>query len=227
MTAVLAIFLLIVIFTPNFLVHHVLRKYSQDLSSIPGSGAELARHLIDRFQLSGVSVEETDPDHDHYDPQAKCVRLSPTIFHGRSLSAIAVATHEVGHAIQFIREEPISRLRQEYIPKAITMRRIGIGIMGIVPIAGAIVHVPAVMIAILAFGVIAMLAGAAMYLLVIPEEWDASFNKALPILLEGEYIQADQEKAIKQILGAAAFTYFAAAMADVLSIWRWIAILRR
>jgi len=227
MAAVLAIFLLVLIFLPNFLVHHTLRKYSRDLASVPGSGSELARHLIDRFKLEGVSVEETNPNNDHYDQAAKCVRLSPNVFHGRSLTAVAVATHEVGHAIQFTRQEDISRLRNEYLPKALAFRRLGIGIMSIVPIVGAIVHVPAVMIATLVLGVIAMMIGAAMYLIILPEEWDASFNKALPILLQGEYIQPDQEKAIKQILGAAAFTYFAAAMADILSIWRWIAILRR
>jgi len=227
MFAILGILLLVLIYAPSLLVRHTLRKYSVDLSSIPGTGAELARHLIDRFKLNGVNVEETQPDNDHYDPTANCVRLSPNVFHGRSLTAVAVAAHEVGHAIQFTRNEEISQLRKIYIPRAYLLRRIGIGIMGIMPIVGAIIHVPQVMLITLFIGVVTMLAGAAMYLIILPEEWDASFNKAFPILVEGNYIHSDQTKAIKHILGAAAMTYFAAALADVLSIWRWIAILRR
>ena len=227
MIAALGILLLVLIYTPNFLVHHILRKYSGDLSSIPGSGAELARHLIERFNLPGVKVEETKPNNDHYDPNDNCVRLSPDVFHGHSLTAIAVATHEVGHAIQFTRNEDISRLRKAYIPKAAALRRVGIGIMGFMPVVGVIIHVPQIMILTILIGILTMLAGAAMYLIILPEEWDASFNKALPILVKGEYIKPKQEAAVRQILGAAAFTYFAGALADVLSIWRWLAIIRR
>ena len=76
-------------------------------------------------------------------------------------------------------------------------------------------------------GILTMLASAFMYLIVLPEEWDASFNKALPILIEGNYIKPAQETAVRSILKAAALTYFAAALADVLSLWRWIALVRR
>jgi hypothetical protein len=64
-------------------------------------------------------------------------------------------------------------------------------------------------------------------LIILPEEWDASFNKALPILIQGEYIKAEHIPAIRSILKAAAFTYFAAAMANVLNVGRWFMILRR
>jgi len=227
MFAILGIALLIAVYAPQFFVRHTLRKYSVDLTSVPGTGAELARHLIERFELNGVTVEETKPDSDHYDPNARCVRLSPNVYHGRSLTAVAVAAHEVGHAIQFTRNEDISRLRSAYIPKAYTLRRIGIAIMGLIPVVGAIVHAPQVMFATLGLGILAMLAGASMYLIILPEEWDASFNKAFPILVKGNYIDSEQSKAVRQILWAAALTYFAAALADILSIWRWIAILRR
>ena len=65
------------------------------------------------------------------------------------------------------------------------------------------------------------------YLIVLPEEWDASFNKALPVLVQGEYVNKEQLPAVKSVLRAAALTYFSAAMANVLNIARWLLILRR
>ncbi|MCG6970259.1 MAG: zinc metallopeptidase, partial [Gammaproteobacteria bacterium] len=109
--AVLGVILLLAIYGPQWWVQWVMRHYSKDLAEIPGTGGQLADHLVQRYQLENVKVEETDPMRDHYDPQDKAVRLSPDNYHGKSLTAIAVAAHEVGHAIQFHRQEPISRLR--------------------------------------------------------------------------------------------------------------------
>ena len=69
--------------------------------------------------------------------------------------------------------------------------------------------------------------GALAYLIILPEEWDASFNKALPILIEGEYVAADQIPKIRTVLKAAAITYFSGALANVFNVWRWLLILRR
>ena len=71
------------------------------------------------------------------------------------------------------------------------------------------------------------LIGALAYLIILPEEWDASFNKALPILIEGEYVAEDKLPNIRNVLKAAAITYFASALANVLNIGRWLLLLRR
>ena len=92
----------VLFYLPSFWVRRVMRLYGGDSVDIPGTGAELARHLIDRFQLDGVAVEECAPFKDHFDPRGPAVRLSPQNYQGRSLTAVAVAAHEVGHAIQFI-----------------------------------------------------------------------------------------------------------------------------
>jgi Zn-dependent membrane protease YugP len=62
---------------------------------------------------------------------------------------------------------------------------------------------------------------------VLPEEWDASFNKALPILKQGQYVEKHDLPKVKKVLRAAALTYFAGALANVLNIARWLLILRR
>ena len=65
------------------------------------------------------------------------------------------------------------------------------------------------------------------YLIILPEEWDASFNKALPILIEGDYIGQTDIPAVRRILQAAALTYFSAALANILNISRWLLLFRR
>ncbi len=211
---------------PHFWIRHVLRKHAQESSEIPGTGGELAQHLIKRFQLEGVIVETTNSGQDHYDPGAKAVRLSPEFFSGRSLSAIAVATHEVGHAIQYHRQERITHLRVKYTPIAMKIERFAVILLMGIPLITAIVHVPQAAIIMAISGVFMMLASAMVQTLVLPMEWDASFNKALPILTSGEYIGKNQEGPVKQVLRAAALTYVAGALIDILRLWRWLAILR-
>ncbi len=90
----LAIFVL-----PNLWAKWVLKRHTRGRDDYPGTGAELAEHLIRRMGVEGVRVERTEQG-DHYDPEARCVRLMPDHYDGRSLTAVTVAAHEVGHAIQ-------------------------------------------------------------------------------------------------------------------------------
>jgi len=72
-----------------------------------------------------------------------------------------------------------------------------------------------------------MVIGVIVHLVTLPVEFDASFNKALPILTKGQYIDQKQTQAVRKILKAAAMTYVAATLASMLNIWRWIAIIKR
>ena len=219
--------ILVLVYAPRWWVKWVLYRHSTELKELPGTGGEFAVHLIKRFELGDVKVEETAPDQDFYSPDDNMVGLSPEVFNGKSLTAVAVAAHEVGHAIQFTRKEPVSRLRGRYLGQAHTIQRIGTVILMASPIVFGIFHIPHAMLLTALLGIVTMLASVAMYAAILPEEWDASFNKALPILIEGEYVDEHQLKAVRQVLKACALTYVAAALADVLSLWRWIAILRR
>ena len=225
--AVLGFLLLLAIYGPQWWVRMVMHRYSQNLADIPGTGGQLADHLIQRYQLKNVTVEETDPMRDHYDPQDKVVRLSPDNYHSKSLTAIAVAAHEVGHAIQFHRQEPISQLRIKYLPTVFLIKKLGISLLMFMPVITALVRVPHAALIMGLAGLAAMLVSAILYLFILPEELDASFNKALPILTTGNYIKPEQEVAVRKILKAAAYTYFAAALADILSLWRWLGYLKR
>ncbi|MFO0776592.1 MAG: zinc metallopeptidase, partial [Nitrospira sp.] len=88
-----------VVVGPQLWTRRVFAKHSTPRPDFPGTGGELARHLLNRFDLQHITVEPTQVG-DHYDPVSKTVRLTPAILDGKSLTAITIAAHEVGHAIQ-------------------------------------------------------------------------------------------------------------------------------
>lgn len=222
-----AVALLALVFGPQLWIRWVFFRYKTDLPNIPGTGAELARHLLQRFEIPNVIVEETTRFGDHFDSSEPAIRLSPDNYHGRSLTAVAVAAHEVGHAIQWHRNEQIFQLRSRYIPLAMKLQRAGLALLSLSPIIGAITRHPAGLGAPLMGGILMAVCGAATYLIVLPEEWDASFNKAMPVLTDGDYVSEEQLPAVRRILQAAALTYAAGALASVLQIWRWLPLLLR
>ncbi len=225
--AILTLILLAAMYLPQWWVRHVMKKHSQTLDGMPGTGAELAQHLVEKLELGDCKVEITEPFNDHFDPKDNCVRLSPNNYNGKSLTAVAVAAHEVGHAIQFNRNERISRLRGRYLPAAVMLKKIGIIIMSIVPIMALVIRIPGLIYFGIGISLLLQLLGALSYLIVLPEEWDASFNKALPILKQGNYVPEAYQDSIHQVLKAAALTYFAGALAEIVNIGRWWLLLRR
>ena len=224
---ILGALLAMLAYLPAVWVRRVMKQHGAEIEGLAGTGGELAKHLIKRFELSDIEVEETGPFQDHFDPAARKVRLSPDNFHGKSLTAVAVAAHEVGHAMQFHRSEKIFELRKRYLPTAARLSKAGIGLLMVLPVVGFAVRSPIVVGGIIAASLLLQLAGALAYLIILPEEWDASFNKAMPVLIEGDYVDEKQIPAVRKILKAAALTYFASALANMLNIGRWFMILRR
>ncbi len=222
---ILAFLAALAIYGPTLWVHYVLRRYSTHIDTMPGTGAELAEHLVERFELEGVEVVKGNPGEDFYSPGDRIVSLGPDHYDGKSLTAVAVAAHEVGHAIQFCRREPVSLLREKYLGRAFQIRRLGTIILISIPLITAVSRSPVVMGLLALVGVVTMLVSVAMYVAILPEEYDASFNKALPILEEG-YIPEEDMPTARRILKACAYTYVAAALADVFSLWRWLRFLR-
>jgi len=134
--------LAILIYAPSFWVRRVMAKHSKEIAGLPGTGGELALHLIERFELTGIKVEETAANTDHFDPSGPAVRLSPLNLNGKSLTAIAVAAHEVGHAIQFYRREKVFELRKRYLPLATRLNQVGVVMMLMIPIAALVLRTP-------------------------------------------------------------------------------------
>ncbi|QTA89540.1 zinc metallopeptidase [Desulfonema magnum] len=218
------ILLIMAIYGPQFWAKRILTKYSRLQEHYPGTGAELARHLLDRLDMPHVSVEIIEGG-DHYDPMEKAVRLNRTNCEKKSLTAVVVATHEVGHAIQDnIGYGPL-HARTRLVRFAQTAEKVGAGLMMAIPLIAVVTRVPAM-------GVLTFLGGLAIlgtpvvvHLLTLPVEWDASFRRALPILKAN--LSEEEQSAAREILTACALTYLAASLASLLNLWRWIRILRR
>ena len=222
----LIIIIMVIVFGPQWWAQRIFKKYSKEQPVLRGTGGELAEHLVQTIGITGVNVEETTQG-DHYDPTDKTVRLSPTNFNGKSLTAIAVAAHEVGHAIQHHENSSLLANRTRLVRFAQVTDKIGSFAIIAMPIIALLTRIPAAagFMVVLALG--SMLVGTVVHLVTLPVELDASFKKALPILKNGNYIEPKDEAAVKQILKAAAYTYVAASLASILNLARWFAVLRR
>lgn len=223
---ILVLLLILLVFGPQWWARYTFRRYAKPLQRIPGTGGELARHLLDRFAMQSVGVEKTEAGNDHYDPQSRTVRLSPDNYDHNSLTAVAVAAHEVGHAIQHQRGEALLSLRTRLVHVATAAQKFGAAALVIMPIAAVLTRAPSAGLLLLVAGLGSMFLATLVHLVTLPVELDASFNKALPILREG-YVDAEDEPGVRRILRAAAFTYLAGSLASLLNLWRWIALLRR
>ena len=217
---------LALIFGPSIWVKFVMWRYSSEKPEMPGTGGELAKHLVERFSLKDVDVEVTEQG-DHYDPIEKKVRLSQEHYESKSLTAIAIAAHEVGHAIQDQQGDKRLATRTKMVPIVDKVARWSVAIIYLSPIIGIITRHPMPFSLLLILGLSGFIARMMIHALTLPIEFDASFSKALPLLREGNYISQSNEKAVNSILRAAALTYVSAALADILNLSRWIVILSR
>ncbi len=217
---------LAIIFGPSLWVKFVMRRYSTEKPEMPGTGGELAKHLIKRFSLKDVEVETTELG-DHYDPIEKKVRLSREHYESKSLTAVAIAAHEVGHAIQDHQGDKRLATRTKMVPIVNLLARWSVVIISLSPVIGIITRHPIPFSLLLFIGLSGFIARMMMHAVTLPIEFDASFSKALPILREGDYVSQSNEKAVSHVLRAAALTYVSAALADTLNLSRWIFILLR
>ena len=221
-----ALIILALIFGPSLWVKFVMRKYSSEKPEMPGTGGELAKHLIDRFSLKDVTVEVTELG-DHYDPIKKKVRLLREHYESKSLTAIAIAAHEVGHAIQDHQGDKRLATRTKMIPVVDKVARLSVIIISLSPVIGIITRHPMPFSVLFLLGLSGFIARMMIHAVTLPIEFDASFSKALPLLREGKYISQSNEKAVSRVLKAASLTYVSAALADILNLGRWIFILLR
>jgi hypothetical protein len=210
---------------PQMWVRRVIAQHAHDRPDIPGTGGQFARHLLDEMKLAHVKVEETSLG-DHYDPDAKAIRLLPQNMQGRSLAALVIAAHETGHAMQDATGYQPLQARTRLARQAIRVEKVGAVVMLAAPIVLALARTPHVLLFELLAGVLLLGMSMAMHAVSLPVEFDASFRRALPVLRAGRYIKDADMPAARQILKAAAYTYVAAAAMSLLDVARWIRVLR-
>jgi Zn-dependent membrane protease YugP len=219
-----ALLVLAIVFGPQLWIRRVLARHGGERPDFPGTGAELARHLLDAAGLQAVPVEKTDKG-DHYDPQARAVRLLPQHHDGRSVAAVAVAAHEVSHAVQHARGEPSFARRVALVSRLIWVERIAGGMLLLAPIVFMLARSPALLALEIVAGVALLGVRVVVHAVTLPVEFDASFGKALPVLERGRYLSDADMPAARSVLRAAAWTYVAAALMTLLDVARWFRII--
>ena len=223
---VFAIVVLILIFGPGLWVSRVLKRYSVPADRYGGTGGDLARHLLDQNGLNQVQVEATEQG-DHYDPEAKAVRLTEDKFHGRSLTAITVAAHEVGHALQDHEGYAPLHLRTRLVKATRGIEKLGAGVLVVAPFLGIVTRAPGLSLLTFAAGLLTLGTAAVVHAVTLPTEFNASFARALPLLDEHRILKKVDRPHARKLLTAAALTYVSASLMSLLNIARWLAILRR
>lgn len=218
--------MLLLVFGPGLWVKRVLARYSRPKDRYPGTGGELARHLLDTLNLGQVKAEITDQG-DHYDPDEKAVRLTAEKFNGHSLTAITVAAHEVGHAHQDATGYRPLVWRTRLVKFLAPGERIGAAVLMLAPLVTLVTRAPLVGLLMLLGGFLVLGLGAMVHFITLPMELDASFGRALPMLKKGGYLKSGDEPHARKILRAAAFTYVSVSLMSLLNVGRWWVILRR
>ncbi|MFZ4452298.1 zinc metallopeptidase [Salibacterium aidingense] len=190
------------------------KKYSKISNSSGMTGAEVAKKILQDNRIFDVGVEPVKGQlSDHYDPRKKMVRLSEDNYYGTSVAAQAIASHEVGHAIQDAQDYAFLRFRSTLAPAA----NLGSNMSFMLIIAGAIIG----MADLILVGIVFMSAAVLFQLVTLPVEFNAS-SRAMQQIVTTGIIRNNEEKETKKVLDAAALTYVAAALVAVLELVRFV-----
>lgn len=198
----------------QFRVKGTFNKYTQVPNYSGMTGQEAARRMLDANGLYDVPIEPVRGSlTDHYDPIHRVVRLSEPVYYERSISAVSVACHEVGHAIQHKVHYPMLVLRHRIFPVV----NFASGVAPFLLIAGILFNA----FNLLGLGIIFFSVAVAFQVITLPVEFNAS-NRARKTMLEQGYVTHSESKSVGKVLNAAALTYVAAALISVLELLRYI-----
>lgn len=178
------------------------------------TGADAARAILQAAGIHDVSIESVPGMlSDHYDPRRKVVCLSRDVLHGRTAATVAVAAHEVGHAIQHAQAYAPMTARAQLVPVA----QIGSSMALPMIIGGFFLHLPGLAV----IGVMLFSVAVLFHLVTLPVEFDAS-KRAIRILEGSGIVAADEMPGVRKTLNAAGFTYVAATLVAVVELVYWL-----
>ncbi|MGU3539708.1 zinc metallopeptidase [Methylobacterium sp. A54F] len=207
------------VFGPQWWVRRAMQRHATERPDLPGTGGELARHLLDLAGLGHVAVETAPAD--HFDPVGNVVRLSPENHDGRSITAVAVAAHEVAHALQHAAGDRLLAARVRFAPVVQGFEIAAAVVMMTAPVMLAVVKSPVLPALQVGVGLALLGVRLVFHLLTLPVEIDASFRRALPILETGRFLDAGDMLGARTVLRAAALTYVASSLVALVNIARF------
>lgn len=214
-TYILVIIGLLISLLASGMVKSAMNKYHKVGNSTGLTGAECARRILDNEGLYQVQVEELGSDDgDHYDPSANAVRLSRRNYYGRTVTAMGVAAHECGHAIQHAQDYAPIRIRTALVPV------VNIGSHASMPLIllGVVLSWNPMLIRL---GIIAFSLTVLFQLVTLPVEFNAS-SRALERLERYGIVTQQENHGCRKVLSAAAMTYVAGLLASVLQLLRLV-----
>ena len=194
------------------------RRYKNVKNNKGISGFEVARKILDSNGLEDIYVVETSGElTDHYDPTRRVIKLSKDIFHGTSVAAISVATHECGHAIQDKDGYVFMRIRSFLVPLVNLVSTFS----WIVILIGMIAQLFNVFV----LGIVLISVGLLFQIVTLPVEFDAS-KRGKELLKNLNIVEDEESTGVSKMLKSAAMTYVASVLTSVLEIIRLIIIFR-
>ena len=200
----------------QFRVKSTFNKWTEVQASSGLTGYQAARQMLDNNGLHDVQIEPVQGRlTDHYDPMSRVVRLSEPVYYESSISAISVACHEVGHAIQHANSYPMLVLRHKMFP----LVNLVSGIAPFLLIAGFIFSVTGLIGA----GIVFFSLAVVFQLVTLPVEFNAS-SRARDLMISEGFIRSEEEGGVAKVLNAAALTYVAAALISLLELLKFIMI---
>lgn len=196
-------------------VNATMSRYKRVSASTGISGAQAARQILHNEGIAGVQIECLDDTNgDHYDPKTRTVRLSRDVYYGNTVTAVAVAAHECGHAIQHEESYSPLTLRSAMVPVVNAVSGLSMPLI----LLGVFLSWNTVLIQI---GIWAFLAVVLFQLITLPVEFNAS-SRAVAKIKQYGLLSKEENQGCKKVLLAAAFTYVAAAAASVLQLLRLV-----
>jgi uncharacterized protein len=191
-------------------------KYSRIASRSGLTGAQAARRLLDAEGLRDVGIETVQSFlGDHYDPRTRTLRLSPDVYRSNSLSAIGVACHEAGHALQHAHEYAPLAMRTALVPVTQLSSNAALPMI----LLGMIFRFPMLInLGIIFFSVAVLFA-----IVTLPVEWNAS-ARAKRLMVADGIVAADEQQRAGAVLNAAFMTYIASAVTAVLMLLYYLSL---
>ena len=191
------------------------QKYAEIRSSLGMTGAQVAKTILERMGIHDVTVEQVAGElTDHYDPSAKAVRLSESVYGSSSLAAAAIAAHECGHVLQDVRGYQFMNIRSSLVPVA----NIGANFGPLMVMAGLfLTSLGSLSTVFINLGIILFAGAILFHLVTLPVEFDAS-SRALKLIDELGILQGEENRGARSVLNAAAWTYVATAIYAALQL---------
>jgi len=200
----------------SMMVKRTFSKYESVGTKSNMTGAEAAKLMLERAGVHDCRIEPIAGRlSDHYDPRDKTLRLSEPVYNARSVSAIGVACHEAGHALQHATGYKFLQMRSKLVPvtnisskMSMPVLMVGMMLMALAPTLG----MPVVLLG------VALFAAAVLFSVIpLPVEWDAS-ARAKTAMVNAGIVSNDEVVGAGRVLNAAFLTYLASAIASIMTL---------